>query len=229
MNYSLLYVEDDVALTSATKKYFSERGYEVLLSDNAEEALFIYQKNHPDIILLDITIHGKLSGYYVLNTIRRENTEIPIIILSSNTDKDEVIKGLKAGADDYIRKNCHLDELHVRVEKCLMFRSAQTKVFSVTPLTSIYTATHSLHVSGEIFKLALREYRLIFYLYCHKNEIIRRDIVCEKVGIGYRADSFDSMLSQALATLRSDLRKDPNIAIITIRREGLLMKVEENE
>jgi len=229
MNYSLLYVEDDIALTSATKKYFSERGYEVFLSDHAEEALSIYQRNHPDIILLDITIHGKLSGYYVLNTIRREDMETPIIILSSNTDKDEVIKGLKAGADDYIRKNCHLDELYVRVEKCLMFRSDPDRVYTVTPLTSIYSATHSLIVSGETFKLSLREYRLLFYLYCHKNEIVSRDIVCEKVGIGYHTDSFASMLSQALATLRGDLRKDPNIVIISIRREGLLMKVRESE
>ncbi|MEN9598873.1 MAG: hypothetical protein RL596_1184 [Bacteroidota bacterium] len=220
MKKRLLYVEDEVFLGKIVKETLVLKGYEVLMETDGNQVLKQFQIFQPDICILDIMLPGK-SGYEIAAEIRQLNEFLPIIFLTAKVQTEDVVKGFKMGGNDYIRKPFSMEELMVRIENLLQIKqiipdlSAEEKIgrFLFFPTKQL------LHVEGNNRKLSFRESELLKFLWLNRNAIVqRRDLLNHIWG----NDSFFNSrnLDVYVTKLRSYLKEDPSIEIITIKGVG---------
>ncbi len=184
--FSILLVEDEENLQEALKLNMEMEGYEVTSSYDGAEALRCVQKEHFDLIILDVML-PELDGIAVVETIRLNNSEIPILILSAkNTSADRVL-GLKKGADDYLTKPFNLEELLLRVKNLL---KKGEQLLLKKPLPDIYTFGNKeidfqgLQCSGkagEKIMLTKKEIMLLKLLIENRNEVVTREKILQAV------------------------------------------------
>ena len=132
-NFKILYAEDDATLAFLTKDNLEQNGYEVCHYSQGDLCLDAFKKQLFDICILDIML-PKMDGFELATAIRKTNADIPIIFLSAKTLKEDKLKGLRLGADDYLIKPFSIEELVLKIEIFLK-RSQKNKSL----LTSIYT------------------------------------------------------------------------------------------
>lgn len=211
----ILYVEDDETLGFITSENLGRKGYEVVLARDGESALEAFRAGQFDICLLDVML-PKLDGFTLARFIRQENEEVPIIFISAKTLAEDKIAGLLLGADDYIVKPFHIEELTLRIEIFLK-RSRVSKVSS--PPTT-FVIGHcvldlnllQLNCRGNIKKLTYREAELIHYFILNRNRLLSREQILEAVWGGndyFSGRSLDVFISR----LRKYFQDDPSIKI----------------
>ncbi|MEO5984482.1 MAG: response regulator transcription factor [Ferruginibacter sp.] len=184
--FSILLVEDEENLQEALKLNLEMEGYEVTSGYDGAEALNFVQKEHFDLIILDVML-PELDGIAVVETIRLNNSEIPILILSAkNTSADRVL-GLKKGADDYLTKPFNLEELLLRVKNLL---KKGEQLLLKQPLPDIYKFGNNeidfkgLQCSGkagEKIMLTKKEIMLLKLLIENRNEVVTREKILQAV------------------------------------------------
>ena len=184
--FSILLVEDEENLQEALKLNLELEGYEVTGSFDGADALRQFQKEHFDLIILDVML-PELDGITVCETIRLSNSEIPILILSAKNSSADRVMGLKKGADDYLTKPFNLEELLLRVHK-LIRKSEQLS--SRQPLPAVYEfgnnkidfkALLCSNKSGEKITLSKKEGMLLKLLIENKNEVVTREKILQAV------------------------------------------------
>ena|ERR1035437_7415306 len=116
--YSILLVEDEKNLHDALRLNLEMEGYSVSSAFDGPEALNIFQKEYFDLIIMDIML-PELDGISVTESIRLQNNDVPVLILSAKNSSADRVLGLKKGADDYLTKPFNLEELLLRVEKLI--------------------------------------------------------------------------------------------------------------
>ena len=184
--FSILLVEDEENLHEALKLNLKLEGYEVSSSYDGAQALKMISQEHFDLLILDVML-PELDGITVCETIRLNNTELPILILSAKNSSADRVLGLKKGADDYLTKPFNLEELLLRVDK-LIKKSEQlsTKI----PLPDIYIfgknkidfkAAESFNKNGVKFELTKKELMLLKLLIENKNEVVTREKILQSV------------------------------------------------
>lgn len=177
---SILLVEDEENLQEALKLNLELEGYDISSSFDGATALQMIQKEHFDLIILDVML-PEIDGITVCETIRLQNNQIPILILSAKNSSADRVLGLKKGADDYLTKPFNLEELLLRVEKLIR---KNEMLGSKTVIADIYlfgnnkidfnalTATN--HQKEEI-SLTKKEAMLLKLLIENKNEVVTRE------------------------------------------------------
>jgi two-component system KDP operon response regulator KdpE len=164
---TILVVDDDHSLLFIVKRILTISGYHVLTAVNAADGLRLFHEYQPDLVLLDIMLPG-MDGWEVCQRIRAVST-VPCIFLTAKQADEDKVKGLDLGADDYIVKPIHPDELRARVNAVL--RRAHMPPPSKEPILRfgsgdliINTATRTVLVRGQKVELTSTEYRLLLYL-----------------------------------------------------------------
>lgn len=184
--FSILLVEDEENLQEALKLNLELEGYEVSSSYDGAHALTAVQHEHFDLIILDVML-PEIDGINVCETIRLNNTEIPILILSAKNSSADRVLGLKKGADDYLTKPFNLEELLLRVQK-LIKKSEQIAIKS--PLPDLYEfgknkidfkAAESFNRNGIKIELTKKELMLLKLLIENKNEVVTREKILQSV------------------------------------------------
>jgi two-component system alkaline phosphatase synthesis response regulator PhoP len=183
---SILLVEDEENLQEALKLNLQLEGYEVTCCQNGAQALQLIQKEHFDLLILDIML-PEIDGIAVCETIRLQNNDIPILFLSAkNTGADRVL-GLKIGADDYLTKPFNLEELLLRVKKLLQ-KSRQIQTGSHLPDEYLFGRNRidfkgliCYGKSSEPVPLTKKEAMLLKLLIEHKNEVVTREKILQTV------------------------------------------------
>lgn len=184
--FSILLVEDEENLQEALKLNLELEGYEVTSSYDGAEALRLFQKEYFNLIILDVML-PEIDGITVLETIRLNNTTVPILILSARNSSTDRVLGLKKGADDYLTKPFNLEELLLRVNK-LIKKSVQLS--SKQPLPDIYEfgknkidfkALECFDKNGEKIFLTKKEVMLLKLLIENKNEVVTRERILQSV------------------------------------------------
>ena len=174
----ILVVEDEVGIASFLKQGLEEEGYEVLVSYNGDEGLHLALSNNPDLILLDWMLPNK-NGLEVCLAFRKENTKTPIIFLTAKDTVQETIEGLKAGANDYIKKPFSFDELVERIK--IHFRTqSESKILTLDTIT-LDKNTYQVFVDKQEVFLTQREFELLAYLIENKGKVCTRTSIIEDV------------------------------------------------
>jgi DNA-binding response OmpR family regulator len=205
-DYTILYAEDDETLAFLTKDNLEQHGSHVLHCKEGQEALTVFKNNHIDLCILDIMLPG-IDGFELASAIRVLNQEVPLLFLSAKTLKEDRIKGLKIGADDYIIKPFSIEELMLKMEVFLN-RSQKTKPGNkVIQLGSFLfdAQNYSLRINEETILLTQRESELLKLFTENKDMVLTREIILKKLWgdddyfMGRSLDVFISRLRKILS------------------------------
>lgn len=175
--YKILYAEDDETLAFLTKDNLELNGYDVFHCPNGENCLEQFKSGSFDICILDIMM-PKIDGFELASAIRQIDSEIPIIFLSAKTLKEDRIKGLRLGADDYLVKPFSIEELLLKIE--IFLKRSQKKVL---PEKNSYTVgafqfdaeNYTLSKGSSKTVLTQREAELLKLFLDNKNTVLKRE------------------------------------------------------
>ncbi|AMQ55326.1 response regulator transcription factor [Algoriphagus sanaruensis] len=225
----LLVVEDDPNLGDILKEYLEMKGYEPTLCRDGEEGWNKFKKDKYDLCLLDIMMPKK-DGFTLAKEIKKVQEELPILFLTAKNQKDDIIEGLKIGADDYLTKPFSMEELLLRITAIL--RRTQ-KSSEITPLKTYSFGDFILHYDeqyiegpGGKHKLTSKENELIRLLASEINKLVNRSHALKQIwgdDSYFNARSMDVYLSK----IRKILKDDPKVQIITVHGEGFKLIVGE--
>ncbi len=214
----LLLVEDDKLLSTPLRQDLEQQGYAVDLAENGRDAAFMGHEIAYDLIVLDLGLPER-PGLEVLQTWRSEGNRTPVIILTARDAWHERVAGFKAGADDYLGKPFHVEELVVRIQ-ALIRRTHEIIGNDIESggLTLDEDQQQVMLPSGEAFELTGTEFRLLRYLMLNKGKILSKTRLTEHV---YEQD-FDrdsNLIEVYIRRLRDKLGKG---VIETRRGQGYL-------
>ena len=178
----IMIVDDDAALGEMLSIVLNGSGFETVTCQDGLRAVEMFPTLHPDLVLLDIMLPG-LDGVQVAQRIR-QTANTPIIMLTAKSDTTDVVKGLEAGADDYVVKPFSPRELVARVKAVLnrtMPRSESADGTMTFGELTIDTASHTVRVSGEEVSLTPKEFDLLVFLASNKGIALSREKILQKV------------------------------------------------
>jgi len=225
----ILLVEDDVNLGFLLVEYFESNGFGVKLYVNGEAGLKGFQLFSFDICIIDIML-PKLDGFSLVKAIKSLNSEIPILILSARSLKEDKIKGFDFGVDDYITKPFDEEELLCRIKAVLNRRNSQPSSSERTLANQVKIGSFEFNADKQELvqdknrqRLTYKECKILNQLVQSKNNLVRREeIMLEVWGESdyYTGRSLDVFISK----LRSYLKSDPSLYIKTIPTVGYILE-----
>lgn len=183
---SILLVEDEENLHEALKLNLELEGYEITSAKDGAAALNAVQSEYFDLIILDVML-PEMDGISVTETVRLNNNEVPILILSAKNSSADRVLGLKKGADDYLTKPFNLEELLLRVHKLidknkkLQDKSNIGNTYSFDNNTIDFKAQEAVTKSGSKIQLSKKETMLLKLLIENKNEVVPREKILQVV------------------------------------------------
>jgi len=215
----VLVVEDDRKVAGFIEQGLREEGYAVDIARDGDEATTLAHVNDYDAILLDLMLPKK-NGLQVAMELRREGRRTPILMLTARDSTEDVVRGLDAGADDYLAKPFKFDELLARV-RALTRRGGAARLDRLLygPL-SLDRLKHKAHAGGEALELTPREFQLLEHFMLHPEDVIRRTDLLEKVW-DMHFDPESNVVDVHVGNLRRKLREAGYDGIIrTVRGVG---------
>jgi DNA-binding response OmpR family regulator len=216
----LLLVEDDVALVRTLKRDLQKAGYAVDVADNGIDAQYLGNENIYDIIVLDLGLPQR-SGLEVLENWRASKNTTPVIVLTARDAWRERVDGFKAGADDYLGKPFHIEELTARLT-ALLHRSQQKAggLLQLDDLTLDEERQVLTKADGNSYLLTGTEFRLLRYFLLHPDHVLSKSTLMEHV-YDFDADKDSNVIEVYVKRLREKVGKD---RIITRRGQGYIFK-----
>lgn len=190
VNNCILVVDDEQRMRKLIKDFLTAKGYSILEAEDGEKALQVYEENKSKItlILLDVMM-PKLDGWSVLRQIRQES-KIPIIMLTARGEEQDELFGFELGVDEYISKPFSPKILVARVEAILKRTNKDEKEIKNYDGIEIDKEGRTVKVDGKLIELSLREYELLVYLVDNENIALSRDKILNNVwNYDYYGDS----------------------------------------
>jgi len=205
---TILIIEDDSTMLRGLKDNFEYKGYRTITAKDGEEGLNAALNDGPDLIILDIML-PKINGYEICRLIRKENLDMPIIMLTAKGEESDVVLGLNLGADDYVTKPFSIRELLARVERFLSRRrKEQQDVFEFGKMR--------LDVNARVFsrgkkqiELSPKEFSLLCYLVRNRGRALTRDQILNAVW-GYDCFVNSRTVDRFITTLRNKIEPNPH-------------------
>lgn len=218
---SVLVVEDDQDLAEMLGIVLNGAGIEVDLVSRGDEVLEVFKNNQPDVVLLDVMLPG-IDGVEVCKALRKESPRIPIIFLSARGDTGDKIKGLEAGADDYLVKPMeHYSELVARIKTQLRRNSRDLSSQLTLGDLNIDLVEHSVTRAGRAIPLTRLEFDLLVALAKEPGRVFTRDELLREVW-DYRHSADTRLVNVHVQRLRSKIEHDPDnpTLVVTVRGVG---------
>ena len=216
---NILLAEDEPALGQIIKESLETRDFNVLLCPDGDTALKTYQKESPELLVLDVMMPKK-DGFTLAKEIRAIDDTIPIIFLTAKSQTHDVVEGFTIGGNDYLKKPFSMEELIVRINN-LLNRSQIQKTADILHIGNykFNFPKQLLEINNETQQLTHREAHLLFHLIKNKNQVLDRSLILTKL---WGNDDFFSARSMDvfITKLRKKLSKDSNLQIINVRGFG---------
>ena len=203
----VLVVDDDVKTVELVKLYLNRDGYRVLTAYDGIEALRLAREGHPDLIVLDLMLPG-IDGLEVCHTLREES-DVPIIMLTARTTDEDKLAGLELGADDYVTKPFSPRELAARVRAVLRRLPGERGPVEIQhgELTVDFVK-YEAYLAGRPLNLTPTEFKLLGVLVKEPGTVFNRAQLIEKA-IGHDFEGFDRTIDVHILNLRRKLEPDP--------------------
>ena len=220
MAVRILTVEDDERIRTAVSLALEEEGWEVEETANGEDALVAFAQNPSDVVLIDIMLPG-IDGFEVCRRIRRLG-DVPIVMVTARSDSHDVVAGLEAGADDYLRKPFDPKELSARVRALLRrSRPSESPAQMVVGQLEVIPDEGVVRLAGEEIHLTRTEFRLLVELASSPGKVMSREDLLERV---WARDYFDDerLVDVHVRRLRTKIEPDPANPryVVTVRGMG---------
>jgi DNA-binding response OmpR family regulator len=226
---TVLVVDDDVRILRMMKRMLELENFQVLVANNGESSLRVFEKETPDLVLLDIMMPD-MDGYTVCQRIR-EFSQVPIIMVTAKGDDREKVEGLDIGADDYVTKPFSASELAARVRAVLRRLRIQEKpsevVFRYKDLVVDF-ASHRVMMGDRELNLTSTEYKLLSYITRNAGRVVTPDQLLDKVW-GEEYVGTPHLLQVNIARLRKKLDDDAKNPIYIITRPGIGYLIPKTE
>lgn len=201
----ILVVEDELDLLDSIVEGLKMDGYAVDSCDNGSTAYEMVFVENYDLIVLDLNLPG-MDGIDVLKEIRKINSEIKILILTARTHIKDKVQGLDLGANDYLTKPFHFEELEARIRSLLRRKFIQQDVILYCGKLSLDTSARIATFNGEPLSLTRKELSILEYFLLNKGRVISPEELIEHVWDS-NSDSFSNVIRVHIASLRKKLRE----------------------
>lgn len=220
----VLIVDDEPKIIEAVAAYLDNSGYESLIAYDGEQALSLFEKRKPDLVILDLML-PKISGEEVCKAIRR-TSRVPIIMLTAKIDESEKVNGLNIGADDYVTKPFSPRELIARVNS--LFRRASegnAPLFNSMSWNNndleIDLNSYIVKKAGKVVNLTPNEFKLLCAMTKYPKKTFTREELIE-IAFGVEYDGYERTIDSHIKNLRSKIEDDTTNPdyIITVRGVG---------
>lgn len=224
MPKTILVIEDEKPIQSVLKAFLVDAGYTVLLAGDGAEGLEKFHQHRPDLVLLDVLLPG-IDGFAVCKTLRQES-RVPIIMLTALDDDASQIKGFDAMADDYITKPFSMPLVLRRIEAVLRRSEqgtrAETAVIRYKDLT-MDTDSFTVHIGQELVPLTTREFEILKFLLENQGRVFTRDHLLNSIW-GYDFFGDEKIVNTHIKNIRKKLGAE---YIETIRGVGYKIAKED--
>lgn len=231
LKLKIILVEDDINLGFLLVDFLENNGFEVKLYRDGLSGLAGFKSNDFDFCILDLML-PKMDGFTLAEKIKEMNSEVPVIILSARSMKDDKIKGFRLGIDDYITKPFDEEELLFRIRAII--NRTRPKEFTSKSSTIIIglfefdPENQTLTSRGNSRRLTLKESRILKLLATSGGNLVKREEVMIEVwgeSDYYTGRSLDVFVSK----IRGYLREDPSISITTIPTVGYILEIKPKQ
>ena len=208
---TILIIEDEEKISMIMKSYFEKEGYKVYQAYDGEEGLKIFNQESIDLVILDLML-PKLSGEEIIKEIRNQS-QVPVIMVSAKVEEDNRVDGLRLGADDYVTKPFSPKELVERVKAVLR----RIEKYNIPRADIIKTSDGRLEMDLEynrIFKdgkeilLTKNEFQILKTIFSNPNKIYSRDEIIE-LTFGFDYDAYDRAIDTHIKNIRSKIEDNP--------------------
>lgn len=200
----ILVVEDEKKLLESIREGLEHSGYVVDTALDGEEGSFMAFTNDYDLIILDINLPRK-DGFEILREIREENSQVNIIMLTALSDVDDRVKGFDLGANDYVLKPFHFEELKARIRSLLRRQTTIKDAVIETSGISFDTAKRTFKLAGEELKLTQKEAGILEYLFFNLGRYVTTEELMEHVW-NDEVDLFSNVVRVHMSALRKKLK-----------------------
>jgi two-component system alkaline phosphatase synthesis response regulator PhoP len=204
----VLVVDDDEKTVELVKLYLNRDGYRVITAYNGNEALQLARESQPDIIVLDLMLPG-IDGLEICRTLREES-DVPIIMLTAKTTDEDILTGLNLGADDYVTKPFSPRELAARVRTVLRRLPGERGPDEIKcGNLSVNFLKHEASINGKSLNLTEVEFKLLGVFAKEPGRVFSRAELIDKA-FGYSFEGFDRTIDVHILNLRRKLEPDPS-------------------
>jgi heavy metal response regulator len=219
----ILVIEDEKKVASFIRKGLTEELYVVDVAQDGEEGLKMARENDYDTIILDIMLPKK-DGFAVIKNLRASGKATPVLMLTARGSMQDRVTGLDLGADDYLPKPFHFEELAARV-RSLLRRASTEKVPALTcGDLSLDTVSHRAYRDGKEIELTTKEYSLLEYLLRNKDRVLSRSLITQHVW-SYSFDTESNIIDVYVKRLRKKIHDESEQKLIrSVRGVGYIMR-----
>ncbi len=215
----VLVIEDEAPLREQLTERLTSQGFAVDCADNGVDGLFLGQEHPYDVMVIDLGL-PEMLGIDVIKTLRSEGNMCPILILTARGRWNEKVDGLEAGADDYMVKPFHIEELLARLNVLARRAAGWAQSVLQCEVIALNTSTQAVTVNDEAVELTSYEYKLLEYLMLHAGEVISKTNLTEHL-YDQDFDRDSNVIEVFIRRLRNKLDPDKKLQPIeTLRGRG---------
>ena len=176
----ILVVEDEPLLCQQLKNFFADKGFAVDTAGTGAEGLYLATEYPIDLAIIDIGLPD-FSGITLIEKLRKQQSTLPVLLLTARNRWQDKVEGLEAGADDYLTKPFHFEELIARVNA--LIRRSNGNAHPVVSFANIEldTLAQEVSVEGKVVELTAFEYKVLEYLMLHQGEVVSKTVLTEHI------------------------------------------------
>ncbi|MCT7905167.1 Heme response regulator hssR [Candidatus Ornithobacterium hominis] len=228
-NIKLLLVEDDPSFGTVLKDYLQINDFDVTHAIDGEEGLYLFENEKFNVVISDVMM-PRMDGFTMAREMKNIDSDIPIIFLTAKNMREDVLKGYRLGADDYITKPFDSEVLLYKIRAIIQRNGINEEKFNQDEFKignfEFNAKLRSLNVNGHEYKLSPKENELLRMLCVFENDLMPREIALNRI---WNEDNYFTSRSMDvyIAKLRKYLKDDPSVEITNIHGEGFRLVSEE--